>query len=57
MNDESLSVKSADQEQTDPQRMPYHAPKLVSLGPIQSLVQASGPLGNDGGAGADGTMS
>jgi hypothetical protein len=32
-------------------RQPYHAPKLISLGEIQSIVQATNGFGNDGGVG------
>jgi hypothetical protein len=31
-------------------RQPYHAPKLISLGEIQSIVQTSNGVGPDGGS-------
>jgi hypothetical protein len=35
----------------------YHAPKLVTLGPIQSLVQSGAVGGGDGDNGSDGVAS
>jgi hypothetical protein len=35
------------------QRLPYHAPRLVSLGSVQSLVQGVALIGSDAGPGPD----
>jgi hypothetical protein len=32
-------------------RQPYHAPKLISLGEIQSIVQGGTKMGSDAGIG------
>jgi hypothetical protein len=38
-------------------RQPYHAPKLISLGEIQSIVQASTGAGSDSGGAITCTLS
>jgi hypothetical protein len=44
--------------QAGDERVAYHAPKFVALGPIQAVVQASpGPSTDDGGGTFDGTAS
>ena len=46
MNREELNVTGDTQKRGH--RKPYHSPKLVNLGPIQSLVQGAAPnAGND----------
>jgi hypothetical protein len=49
MNNESLNAENAGLDQAGAQRMLYHSPKFLSLGPIQSLVQGAGGVGPDGG--------
>jgi hypothetical protein len=58
MDDEPVNAQSAGVDRTEVERLPYHSPKFVSLGPIQSLVQ-SGPsqAREDGGTFNDGTSS
>jgi hypothetical protein len=58
MTNEPLNAESAGINQTEAERLPYHAPKFVSLGPIQSLVRGQ-PLEpvSDGGVVLDGTAS
>jgi hypothetical protein len=43
MNQEDESISSPEH------RLPYHAPRPVSLGSVQSLVQGGGIPGSDGG--------
>jgi len=57
MDDESLNAATAGLNQAEGERLPYHAPKFLSLGPIQSLVQSGpnkalhdGAFDNDGNA-------
>jgi hypothetical protein len=47
MNYEDDSVRGAEP------RLPYHAPRLVSLGSVQSLVQGVLEIGSDAGPGTD----
>jgi len=58
MDDKSLNAATADLNQSEGERLPYHSPKFVSLGPIQSLVQ-SGPNKalHDGSFDNDGTAA
>jgi hypothetical protein len=39
---------SINRKEPEPQRLPYHAPRLVSLGSVQSLVQGVAAIGSDG---------
>jgi len=57
MNNEFLKVNSPGLNEAGVERLDYHAPKFVSLGPIQSLVQSSvvPPSGDSGGGLTDGT--
>jgi hypothetical protein len=57
MIEESLNANCAAQSHAEAPRMPYHSPKFVSLGPIQSLVQAVTGIGPDGSSNTDGTHS
>jgi hypothetical protein len=41
---------SEDQNKMEPKREPHHAPQLVSLGSVESLVQAFPGPGSDGGS-------
>jgi hypothetical protein len=51
MNHEGESVS---QKEPDKQRLPYHTPRLVSLGSVQSLVRGTLFTGSDaGGPGPD----
>ena len=51
MNSESESANRTEREE---QRLPpYHAPRLVSLGSVQSLVQGVAYDGSDAGASND----
>jgi hypothetical protein len=45
MTKESMNIE---QESGEP-RLPYHAPRLVSLGTVQSLVSFSSGVGSDAG--------
>jgi len=57
MIEESLNANCAAQSHAEAPRMPYHSPTFVSLGPIQSLVQAVTGIGPDGSSNTDGTHS
>jgi len=58
MNNEFLKVNSPGLNEPGVERLDYHAPKFVSLGPIQSLVLSSpGASTNDGGGEFDGSAS
>ena len=50
MNQQGDSVSG-----TEPrgQRLPYHAPRLVSLGSVESLVQGIALIGSDAGSDND----
>ena len=56
MNDEPSNVEVARLDQSV-ERLPYHPPKLVSLGRMQTLVQSSINPGHDGNPGVDGASS
>jgi hypothetical protein len=45
----SIAQERRDAETQIPQ--PYHAPKLISLGEIQSIVQGGTKMGTDAGVG------
>jgi hypothetical protein len=49
-NDEDESVTQQKPEKTG---LPYHAPRLVSLGSVQSLVEGVDIAGSDAGPGHD----
>jgi hypothetical protein len=49
MSNEMLNASSAGIDQAGVDQLPYHSPKFVSLGPIQSLVQSGPGASNDGG--------
>jgi hypothetical protein len=58
MNNELLQAKSPALNEPGIDRLDYHAPKFVSLGSLQSLVQSSVvPPSGDGGGEIDGTGS
>ena len=51
MNSESESANRTEREEQ--RLLPYHAPRLVSLGSVQSLVQGIAEAGSDAGPGSD----
>jgi len=58
MNNELLKANSLGLNEAGVERLDYHAPKFVSLGPLQSLVQSIPvPPSGDGGGEIDGTGS
>ncbi len=57
MKNESLDATNAGLGQREVQRLPYHSPKFVSLGPIQALVQATAFAHGDGNGFTDGTAN